>query len=248
MSISRIDIPLVEKRDSLSLILDRRQETIPLSFKELLRQTTDTKAITAKNNADPLSKADLLSISNRVRAEMNSRLMRVISSDKQEESEFSLPMSRINRFTQQQEIESSNKCQSRREGHPSSGRSDVDAMIEKASRDNGVDKALIQSVIEVESHFNANSTSPKGAMGLMQLMPETARELGVKNAYNPVENIEAGTRYLKMLLNRYDGNTQLALAAYNWGMGNLERKPEQMPAETKQYISKVTRRVELLKA
>jgi len=70
-------------------------------------------------------------------------------------------------------------------------------------------------------------------------MPETAKELGVEDSYDPVENIMAGTRYLKGLLDRYDGNVPLALAAYNWGMGNVERHPERLPRETQTYIARI---------
>lgn len=73
----------------------------------------------------------------------------------------------------------------------------------------------------------------------MQLMPETAKELGVKNCYSAVENIMAGTCYLKKLLDRYDGNISLTLAAYNWGMGNVERHPEKLPQETRTYIARI---------
>jgi soluble lytic murein transglycosylase-like protein len=127
-------------------------------------------------------------------------------------------------------------------------RMDLDPIIQEAAAVHGIDPELIKSVIRVESNFDPNSTSPKGAMGLMQLMPGTARELGVQNAYDPAENIRAGTRYLNMLLNRYEGNVTMALAAYNWGMGNLERRPAQMPLETKSYIRSVIRHFEQAKA
>jgi len=115
----------------------------------------------------------------------------------------------------------------------------LDEIIGHASKTFQVDPDLIRSVIRAESDFDTNATSPKGAMGLMQLMPETAKDLGVKNCYNPVENIMAGTRYLKNLLGRYDGSVELTLAAYNWGMGNVERHPDRLPIETRTYIARV---------
>jgi soluble lytic murein transglycosylase-like protein len=115
----------------------------------------------------------------------------------------------------------------------------LNQIINQAAQKYDVDADLIRSVIKVESNFNASATSLRGAMGLMQLMPETARELGVKNAYDARDNVMGGTRYLKMLLERYDGHVDLALAAYNWGMGNVEKHPDRLPTETIGYIAKV---------
>jgi hypothetical protein len=111
--------------------------------------------------------------------------------------------------------------------------------INKSAATYGLDPALIKAVIVAESGGNANARSRAGARGLMQLMPATAADLGVKNSYDPQQNIEGGSRYLRQLLDRYNGNLHQALAAYNWGMGNLERRPDKMPQETKNYIAKI---------
>lgn len=112
--------------------------------------------------------------------------------------------------------------------------------ITRAAASFGLDPKLIEAVIQTESGFNAQAVSPVGAQGLMQLMPGTAADLGVKDAFDPEQNIQAGSKYLKQLMDRYHGDTGLALAAYNWGMGNLERNPERMPQETVNYVAKVT--------
>jgi soluble lytic murein transglycosylase-like protein len=116
---------------------------------------------------------------------------------------------------------------------------DFEPIIRDAGQKYGVDQSLIKAVIQVESGGYPLAVSKAGARGLMQLMPGTAADLGVTNPFDPAQNIMGGTRYLRNLLDRYRGDVKLALAAYNWGMGNLEKRPESMPRETKNYISQV---------
>ncbi|WP_232726447.1 transglycosylase SLT domain-containing protein [Mariprofundus ferrinatatus] len=118
-------------------------------------------------------------------------------------------------------------------------RSGVDGIIHQAAQHYNLNPDLIAAVIHTESNFDKNAVSHAGAQGLMQLMPATAAELGVTNPYDPEQNIMGASRYLKGLVDRYDGDLRLALAAYNWGMGNLERQPGRLPAETSNYIAKV---------
>lgn len=115
----------------------------------------------------------------------------------------------------------------------------LDPIISKASRKYGVDVGLIKAVIKAESDFNPQAVSNAGARGLMQLMPATARSLGVNDSFDPEQNIMGGTRFLKDMLQRYSGNVDSALAAYNWGPGNVDKRPEHLPRETREYLARV---------
>lgn len=115
----------------------------------------------------------------------------------------------------------------------------IDEIVSRASRRYNVEPGLIKAVIKAESNFNPSAVSSAGARGLMQLMPGTAKDLGVTDSFNPEQNVMAGTRYLRQMLDRYDGNMDSALAAYNWGPGNVDRKGDFLPRETRAYLAKV---------
>jgi soluble lytic murein transglycosylase-like protein len=117
-----------------------------------------------------------------------------------------------------------------------------EASIDQHARHQGVAADLVRAVIQVESAFNPTAVSVKGAMGLMQLMPATAQELGVSNPFDPDQNIRGGVTYLKQLLNRYDQKVELALAAYNAGIGNVTKYGAVPPfKETRNYVDKITK-------
>jgi Transglycosylase SLT domain len=116
-------------------------------------------------------------------------------------------------------------------------------VIRSAAARYGVDADLIHCVIAVESNFNPKAISRKNARGLMQLLPQTAARLGVKNIFDPQENVDAGTRYLRDLLTRYDNNMTLALAAYNAGPERVEQYGRRVPPyrETMGYVQRIAR-------
>lgn len=122
-----------------------------------------------------------------------------------------------------------------------------DHIIKQAAQQHGVSEGLIKAVMHTESGFNVNAHSPVGAQGLMQLMPATARRFNVSNAYDPQQNIFAGAKYLGWLLKRFNGNTQMALAAYNAGEGNVDKYGGIPPfRETQDYVRRVTSRYQNL--
>ncbi len=123
---------------------------------------------------------------------------------------------------------------------PTASRTQILTMIENIANKHGVDDKLVKALIRQESGFNPKAKSKAGAMGLMQLMPQTAKHLGVSDPYNPVQNVEGGVKYLKSMLDKYHGNIILALAAYNAGPGAVDKYSGVPPyEETQNYVKNI---------
>jgi soluble lytic murein transglycosylase-like protein len=152
--------------------------------------------------------------------------------------------SRIERV-EREDLESLAKSNSsKKERGWTSGNAKIDSLIRQNGAKHGVDPYLIFCVMEQESHFSARALSPKGARGLMQLMPGTGARFGVRNAFNPAENIAGGTRYLKQLLDRFNNRVDLVLASYNAGEGAVVKFGHKVPPyrETRDYVRKISYR------
>ncbi|MDX9787697.1 MAG: lytic transglycosylase domain-containing protein [Desulfobacterales bacterium] len=217
----------------------------PGPFHQLLEERLNSQTLrTINQHTTPsrLSGPELFALSQRIKLQLTDSLLRAFAEDESDNSDSSPMMSNpYDMFPQTMTgpISPSTIRQEPSENHTPAPH-DLSGIIDRAAAAYNMDPDLITGVIHAESGFDPNALSPKGAMGLMQLMPQTANELGVADPFDPVENIMGGTRYLKRLMDRYQGDMSLALAAYNWGMGNLESRGDRLPAETKHYVRKIT--------
>jgi hypothetical protein len=151
---------------------------------------------------------------------------------------------------EREELKSPADSDSSKERGWSTGSAKIDSLIKQSGAKYGVDPYLIFCVMEQESHFSTRSVSPKGARGLMQLMPGTSARFGVRHPFSPAENISAGTRYLKKLIEQFNGRVDLVLASYNAGEGAVIRYGSKVPPykETRDYVKRISYRYRRAKA
>lgn len=231
--------PLDSLREHLTAAAGSKTSGVNRSFEQLLDQTISAQ--------QPLGADQARSWAALMKLEMMAGLLSWDQDAKS--SAFSLPplpraaalqpSAPQRTFTLMSEYRPAPTSQATLEYGPKPATSSIDQLVDKAAQRYQVAPELIKAVIKAESSFNPKAVSPAGAQGLMQLMPATARELGVEDSFDPEQNIMGGTRYLRDLLKRYDGDLDSALAAYNWGMGNLARSDGRLPEETRTYQKRV---------
>jgi hypothetical protein len=222
-----------DKKDATSSKQDKGANIKP--FGELLINEVNASSHASPSSLMnfPLDKDKLIRFTQIIRSQLNDYLFQIAKEDFANpgssglEDLSELYVSKIQHFFNKEG-----------EGQSKEG---YDQIIDHASKKYVIDPGLIRSVIRTESDFDRYCTSSKGAMGLMQLLPGTAKDMGVYDPYDPFENIMGGTKYLRGLIDRYDGDITLALAAYNWGMTKVERSPDKLPQETLTYILRVNK-------
>jgi len=177
----------------------------------------------------------------KVETKVEAKFAKVLKESENENVKFRLTnQSRFDALTQLPEISQLAALKGSSNVSQNASKAQLKEMISKIAQKHGLDEKLVHAVVKQESGFNPKATSHCGAMGLMQLMPSTAKSLGVKDAYNPLQNVDGGVRYLKSMLDKYNGNVVLALAAYNAGPGAVDKYQDVPPyKETQNYVKNI---------
>jgi soluble lytic murein transglycosylase-like protein len=243
MAINQIDTtaPIFNRKLEVPSDTDKGQTRV---FEDLLGTAIDSSSTSSGNTVDPKTTAEIL------------RLQMLRSAISPSETDTARPLPTVDALTKAiaifKEQESPSGTASVADGavkspepaNPAATKAaspdlPLADIITRASKRYNVDAGLIKAVIKAESNFNPRAVSHAGAQGLMQLMPATARGLGVTDSFDAEQNVMAGTRFLKDMLKRYGGDVDSALAAYHWGPGNVDRHGDTLPRETREYLVKV---------